>query len=103
MGDKYHPGYFGKVGMRTYHLKRNKSLPNRQLGQVGLPLAGRSAQSDRGQGGRHRRWQAGFLQSLGQRSLAQAADDRQGEILQRSRREEDQGSRRNLHSYRLKI
>ena len=22
--DKYHPGYFGKVGMRTYHLKRNK-------------------------------------------------------------------------------
>merc|ERR1719193_1903926 len=22
--DKYHPGSFGKVGMRTYHLKRNK-------------------------------------------------------------------------------
>ncbi|KAM7397153.1 hypothetical protein PAMP_020147 [Pampus punctatissimus] len=21
--DKYHPGYFGKVGMRHYHLKRN--------------------------------------------------------------------------------
>jgi large subunit ribosomal protein L27Ae len=21
--DKYHPGYFGKVGMRYYHLKRN--------------------------------------------------------------------------------
>lgn len=23
--DKYHPGYFGKVGMRHYHLKRNTS------------------------------------------------------------------------------
>ncbi|XP_072693831.1 large ribosomal subunit protein uL15-like [Canis lupus baileyi] len=23
--DKYHPGYFGKVGMRHYHLKRNQS------------------------------------------------------------------------------
>nr|CAL69072.1 TPA: putative 60S ribosomal protein L27a isoform 1 [Spadella cephaloptera] len=22
--DKYHPGYFGKVGMRTFHLNRNK-------------------------------------------------------------------------------
>jgi len=21
--DKYHPGYFGKVGMRNYHLRRN--------------------------------------------------------------------------------
>ena len=21
--DKYHPGYFGKVGMRTFHYKRN--------------------------------------------------------------------------------
>lgn len=21
--DKYHPGYFGKVGMRTFHLQRN--------------------------------------------------------------------------------
>ena len=21
--DKYHPGYFGKVGMRTFHVKRN--------------------------------------------------------------------------------
>jgi large subunit ribosomal protein L27Ae len=21
--DKYHPGYFGKVGMRTFHLKRH--------------------------------------------------------------------------------
>jgi large subunit ribosomal protein L27Ae len=21
--DKYHPGYFGKVGMRTFHLKKN--------------------------------------------------------------------------------
>ncbi|XP_052042695.1 60S ribosomal protein L27a-like [Apodemus sylvaticus] len=24
--DKYHPGYFGKVGMRFYHLKRNQSF-----------------------------------------------------------------------------
>ncbi|XP_037059245.1 60S ribosomal protein L27a-like [Peromyscus leucopus] len=24
--DKYHPGYFGKVGMRHYHLKRNQSF-----------------------------------------------------------------------------
>jgi large subunit ribosomal protein L27Ae len=23
--DKYHPGYFGKVGMRTFHLKRGLS------------------------------------------------------------------------------
>ena len=23
--DKYHPGYFGKVGMRHYHLKRNQT------------------------------------------------------------------------------
>lgn len=23
MFDKYHPGYFGKVGMRVFHLKRN--------------------------------------------------------------------------------
>lgn len=22
--DKYHPGYFGKVGMRTFHLQRNR-------------------------------------------------------------------------------
>ncbi|XP_058023200.1 large ribosomal subunit protein uL15 [Ahaetulla prasina] len=22
--DKYHPGYFGKVGMRHYHLKKNQ-------------------------------------------------------------------------------
>ena len=22
--DKYHPGYFGKVGMRTFHLLRNR-------------------------------------------------------------------------------
>ena len=22
--DKYHPGYFGKVGMRHFHLKRNQ-------------------------------------------------------------------------------
>ncbi|MCQ2820161.1 MAG: 50S ribosomal protein L15, partial [archaeon] len=21
--DKYHPGYFGKVGMRVFHLKKN--------------------------------------------------------------------------------
>lgn len=25
--DKYHPGYFGKVGMRTFHIKKN-SLKN---------------------------------------------------------------------------
>ena len=24
MMDKYHPGYFGKVGMRTFHLLRNR-------------------------------------------------------------------------------
>ncbi|XP_052015829.1 60S ribosomal protein L27a-like [Apodemus sylvaticus] len=24
--DKYHPGYFGKVGMMHYHLKRNQSF-----------------------------------------------------------------------------
>uniref|UniRef100_A0A2K6UIU1 Large ribosomal subunit protein uL15 n=1 Tax=Saimiri boliviensis boliviensis TaxID=39432 RepID=A0A2K6UIU1_SAIBB len=24
--DKYHPGYFGKGGMRHYHLKRNQSF-----------------------------------------------------------------------------
>ncbi|EGW12506.1 60S ribosomal protein L27a [Cricetulus griseus] len=24
--DKYHPGYFGKVGMRHYHLKMNQSF-----------------------------------------------------------------------------
>ena len=24
--DKYHPGYFGKVGIRHYHLKRNQSF-----------------------------------------------------------------------------
>uniref|UniRef100_A0A8C4R8Q3 Large ribosomal subunit protein uL15 n=1 Tax=Eptatretus burgeri TaxID=7764 RepID=A0A8C4R8Q3_EPTBU len=24
--DKYHPGYFGKVGMRWYHLKRNQKF-----------------------------------------------------------------------------
>uniref|UniRef100_A0A667FLN9 Large ribosomal subunit protein uL15 n=1 Tax=Lynx canadensis TaxID=61383 RepID=A0A667FLN9_LYNCA len=24
--DKYHPGYFGKVGVRHYHLKRNQSF-----------------------------------------------------------------------------
>eukprot|EP01038_Epipyxis_sp_PR26KG_P004411 gene4411-6238_t len=24
--DKYHPGYFGKVGMRRFHLKRNLSF-----------------------------------------------------------------------------
>ncbi|KAK7801362.1 hypothetical protein U0070_003647 [Myodes glareolus] len=24
--DKYHPGYFGKVGMRHYYLKRNQSF-----------------------------------------------------------------------------
>ena len=24
--DKFHPGYFGKVGMRRYHLKRNLSF-----------------------------------------------------------------------------
>mmetsp|Transcript_31013 Transcript_31013/g.23065 ORF Transcript_31013/g.23065 Transcript_31013/m.23065 type:complete len:148 (-) Transcript_31013:63-506(-) len=24
--DKYHPGYFGKVGMRTFHLKRHLSF-----------------------------------------------------------------------------
>ncbi|XP_070287233.1 large ribosomal subunit protein uL15-like [Myotis yumanensis] len=24
--DKYHPGYFGKAGMRHYHLKRNQSF-----------------------------------------------------------------------------
>uniref|UniRef100_A0A8I5TN29 Large ribosomal subunit protein uL15 n=1 Tax=Pongo abelii TaxID=9601 RepID=A0A8I5TN29_PONAB len=24
--NKYHPGYFGKVGMRHYHLKRNQSF-----------------------------------------------------------------------------
>jgi large subunit ribosomal protein L27Ae len=24
--DKYHPGYFGKVGMRTFHLKKNISF-----------------------------------------------------------------------------
>ena len=23
MMDKYHPGYFGKVGMRVFHLKKN--------------------------------------------------------------------------------
>ena len=23
--DKYHPGYFGKVGMRTFHLKRGQA------------------------------------------------------------------------------
>uniref|UniRef100_A0A7R9Z2P8 Large ribosomal subunit protein uL15/eL18 domain-containing protein n=1 Tax=Pseudictyota dubia TaxID=2749911 RepID=A0A7R9Z2P8_9STRA len=23
--DKYHPGYFGKVGMRTFHLERNRT------------------------------------------------------------------------------
>jgi hypothetical protein len=22
--DRYHPGYFGKIGMRKFHLKRNK-------------------------------------------------------------------------------
>ncbi|XP_053439087.1 60S ribosomal protein L27a-like [Nycticebus coucang] len=26
--DKYHPGYFGKVDMRHYHLKRNQSYCN---------------------------------------------------------------------------
>uniref|UniRef100_A0A8C6QEW4 Large ribosomal subunit protein uL15 n=1 Tax=Nannospalax galili TaxID=1026970 RepID=A0A8C6QEW4_NANGA len=24
--DRYHPGYFGKAGMRHYHLKRNQSF-----------------------------------------------------------------------------
>lgn len=24
MWDKYHPGYFGKVGMRYFHLNKNK-------------------------------------------------------------------------------
>jgi hypothetical protein len=24
MFDKYHPGYFGKVGMRYFHLNKNK-------------------------------------------------------------------------------
>ncbi|CAH0395790.1 unnamed protein product [Bemisia tabaci] len=24
--DKYHPGYFGKLGMRNFHLKRNKTF-----------------------------------------------------------------------------
>jgi len=24
--DKYHPGYFGKVGMRHYHLQRNQDF-----------------------------------------------------------------------------
>ncbi|XP_014312729.1 60S ribosomal protein L27a-like [Myotis lucifugus] len=24
--DKYHPGYFGKVGMKHYHIKRNQSF-----------------------------------------------------------------------------
>uniref|UniRef100_A0A2K5QG95 Large ribosomal subunit protein uL15 n=1 Tax=Cebus imitator TaxID=2715852 RepID=A0A2K5QG95_CEBIM len=27
--DKYHPGYFRKVGMRHYHLKRNQSTSSR--------------------------------------------------------------------------
>ena len=26
--DKYHPGYFGKVGMRYFHLNKNKYLLN---------------------------------------------------------------------------
>ncbi|KAK7804839.1 hypothetical protein U0070_006821 [Myodes glareolus] len=33
--DKYHPGYFGKVGMRHYHLKRNQSFcPTVNLGKL---------------------------------------------------------------------
>ncbi|CAO3593069.1 unnamed protein product [Absidia cylindrospora] len=33
--DKYHPGYFGKVGMRTFHLKKNtKWRPVVNLDQI---------------------------------------------------------------------
>merc|ERR1712055_279493 len=55
-----------------------------------------------GSGG-HRRRQIRLLQSPWQRSSAQAADDRQGQVLQRLGREEDQGGRRNLHPHRLNI
>lgn len=33
--DKYHPGYFGKVGMRNYHLNRNhKFCPTLNLDKL---------------------------------------------------------------------
>lgn len=33
--DKYHPGYFGKVGMRNYHLNRNhKFAPTLNLDKL---------------------------------------------------------------------
>merc|ERR1712142_1271065 len=54
-----------------------------------------------GKSGGHRRRQIRLLQSPGQRSSAQAADDRQGQVLQRLGREEDQGGRRHLHPHRL--
>ncbi|CAG2123431.1 unnamed protein product, partial [Medioppia subpectinata] len=35
--DKYHPGYFGKVGMRTFHVKKNSLkhyLPTINIEQI---------------------------------------------------------------------
>merc|ERR1712111_135280 len=68
--DKYHPGYFGKVGMRTFHLKRNKlhcpivnldklvsMLPEDQR----TPEAGKAAVIDVGK--------AGFFKVLGKGHL----------------------------------
>ena len=43
--DKYHPGYFGKVGMRYYHKSLSRFWkPTINLDKVGLLLRSRLAQ-----------------------------------------------------------
>ena len=104
--DKYHPGYFGKVGMRNFHVHANNPSPTAPPStwtSCGPSSPSRPGPSTRRtpRRPRHRRLQGRILQGPRQGKPAQAARHRQGQVLQQDRRGEDQGCRRRLHPHRL--
>uniref|UniRef100_A0AAY5KYI7 Large ribosomal subunit protein uL15 n=1 Tax=Esox lucius TaxID=8010 RepID=A0AAY5KYI7_ESOLU len=93
--DKYHPGYFGKVGMRHYHLKRNTVYcPTVNLDKLWTLVSEQTrlnyAKKPEGPAPIIDAVRAvRLLQSAGQRQAAQAASDRQSQVLQQTCRGED--------------
>merc|ERR1712117_625858 len=99
-------GYFGKVGMRNFHVHANVSTqycPAVNLDRLWTLVSEQTRkkyEKNAKKAPRHRRLQGGILQGFGEGRAAEAAGDREGALLQPAGGGEDQGRRRRVRTHR---
>ncbi|CAD7669075.1 unnamed protein product [Nyctereutes procyonoides] len=97
--DKYHPGYFGKVSMRHYHLKRNQSFcPTVNLDKL-WTLVSEQTRVNAAKKKKKKDWSCsyhqcgtiGLLQSFGKGKAPKTACHREGQFFSRRADEKIKG------------